>query len=129
MFFCNILKKSKKKLIPPNKDFSHYLKDTVKNTFYTSPTYEGINSLCKMFSDYTSLFSKVYDIHKSASKVNDDLEKICYWTYQWKMQFNPDPNKQGNEVIFSQKQVQITYHIHLSILMIITFLNAPMKSF
>ena len=41
--------------------------------------------------------------HKSASKVNDDLEKISYWAYQWKMQFNPDPTKQANEVIFSQK--------------------------
>ena len=28
---------------------------------------------------------------------------ISYWAYQWKMQFNPDPNKPANEVIFSQK--------------------------
>ena len=59
--------------------------------------------MCKIFADDTSLFSKVYDIHKSASKLNDDLEKISYWAYQWKMQFNPDPNKQANEVIFSRK--------------------------
>ena len=64
---------------------------------------DGINSLCKIFADCTSLFSKVYDIHKSARKRNDDLEKISYWAYQWKMQFNPDPNKQANEVIFSRK--------------------------
>ena len=63
---------------------------------------DGINSLCKIFADDTSLFSKVYDIHKSASKLNDDLEKISYWGYQWNMQFNPDPTKQANEVIFSQ---------------------------
>ena len=59
--------------------------------------------MCKIFADDTSLFSKVYDIHNSASKLNDDLEKISYWAYQWKMQFNPDPNKQANEVIFSRK--------------------------
>ena len=41
--------------------------------------------------------------HNSASKHNDDLEKISYWPYQWKMQFNPDLNKQANEVIFSRK--------------------------
>ena len=41
--------------------------------------------------------------HKSASKVNDDLEKISYWAYQWKMQFNPGPNKQTNEVILCRK--------------------------
>ena len=64
---------------------------------------DGINSLCKIFADDTSLFTKVYDIHKSASNPNDDLEKISYWAYQWKMQFNPDPNKQANEIIFSQK--------------------------
>ena len=58
---------------------------------------DGIYSLCKIFADDTSLFSKVYDIHKSASNLNDDLEKIIYWDYQWKMQFNPDPNKQANE--------------------------------
>ena len=49
------------------------------------------------------LFSKVYDIHKSVSKLNDDLEKISYWAYHWRLQFNPDPNKQANEVIFSRK--------------------------
>ena len=64
---------------------------------------DGINSLCKIFADDISLFSKVYDIHKSASNLNDDLEKISYWAYQWKMQFNPDPNKQDNEFIFSRK--------------------------
>ena len=95
---------------------------------YINDLPDGINSLCKIFADDTSLFSKVYDIHKSASNLNDELEKINYWAYQWKMQSNPDPNKQASEVFFSQKQIQITYHIHLSNLTIITFLNAPIKS-
>ena len=69
---------------------------------YINDLPDGINSLYKIFADDTSLFSKVYDIHKSASNLNDDLEKISYWAYQWKMQFNPDPNKQANEVIFSR---------------------------
>ena len=70
---------------------------------YINDLPDGINSLCKMFADDTSLFSKVYDIRKSASNLNNDLEKISYWAYQWKMQFNPDRNKQANEVIFSRK--------------------------
>ena len=70
---------------------------------YINDLPDGINSLCKIFSDDTSLFSKVYDIHKSASNLNDDLEKISYWAYQWKMQFYPDPNKQANDVTFSRK--------------------------
>ena len=68
---------------------------------YVNDLPDGINSLCQIFADVTSLFSKVYDIHKSASKLNDDLKKICYWGYQWKIQFNPDPIKQANQVIFS----------------------------
>ena len=70
---------------------------------YINDLSDGINSLCKIFADDTSLFSKVYDIPNSASKLNDDLEKISYGAYQWKMQFNRDPNKQANEVIFSRK--------------------------
>ena len=38
IIFCNVSKESEKKLIPPNKDFSHYLKDPANNTFYMSPT-------------------------------------------------------------------------------------------
>ena len=49
---------------------------------YINDLPDGINSLCKIFPDDTSLFSKVYDINKSASKRNDDLEKISYWAYQ-----------------------------------------------
>ena len=68
---------------------------------YINDLPDGINSLCKIFTDDTYLFLKVYYIHKSASKLNDGLEKISYWACQWKMQFNPDPTKQTNEVIFS----------------------------
>ena len=38
MFFRNIPKEIEQKLIPPNKDFSHYLKDPANNTFFMSPT-------------------------------------------------------------------------------------------
>ena len=64
---------------------------------------DGITSLCKIFADDTSLFSKVYDIDISAKELNSDLENISKWAFQWKMQFNPDPNKQANEVYFSKK--------------------------
>ena len=64
---------------------------------------DGITSICKIFADDTSLFSKVYDIDISAKELNSDLENISKWAFQWKMQFNPDPNKQANEVIYSRK--------------------------
>ena len=67
---------------------------------YINDLPDSITSVCKIFAD-TSLFSKVQDINKSANELNCDLEKVSNWAYQWKMQFNPDPNKQANEVIFS----------------------------
>ena len=56
-----------------------------------------------MFLGDTFLFSKVYDINTSVSKLNADLEMINYWAYQWKIRFNPGSKKQSNEVIFSRK--------------------------
>ena len=58
---------------------------------------------CKIFADDTSLFSKVLDVNESTKKLNFDLEKNIKWVFQWKMQFNPDPNKQTNKVIICQK--------------------------
>ena len=70
---------------------------------YINDLPDGITSICKIFADDTSLFSKVKVIKRSANKLNCDLEKVSNLAYQWKMQFNPDPNKQANEVIFSRK--------------------------
>ena len=38
--------------------------------------------MCKIFADYTSLFSKVLDINKSVTELNTDLKKIRQWAYQ-----------------------------------------------
>ena len=49
------------------------------------------------------MFSVSHDVNVSARELNDDLRKISNWNFQWKMSFNPDVNKQAQEVIFSQK--------------------------
>ena len=59
--------------------------------------------MCKIFADDTYLFAKVLDINKSVAERNTDLVKISQWAYQWKMQFNHDPSKQANKIIFSRK--------------------------
>ena len=87
-----------------------------------------INSLGKVSEDDTSLFSKVYDIRKSASQLNDGLKKISHWAYQWKIQFNPDPKNKLMKLHSLGKQVHITFYIHLSNLATMRFLNAPIKS-
>ena len=70
---------------------------------YINQLLNGITSMCKNFAYDTSLFSKVQAINKSANEVNRDLNKICNCSYQWKMQCNPDSNKQVNEIIFWRK--------------------------
>ena len=70
---------------------------------YVNDLLDRLTSICKIFADDTSPFSKVFNINESANDLNIDLKKISQWAYQWKMQLNPDPNKQANEVIFSWK--------------------------
>ena len=54
-------------------------------------------------------FSVVNDTNVSCNELNEDLFKINKWAHQWKMSFNPDPNKSATEVIFSHKSNQITH--------------------
>ena len=58
-----------------------------------------------MFADDTSFFSKVLDVNKLVIELNADLEKINQWAYQLKTQFNSDPNKQANQVLFSRESI------------------------
>ena len=36
----------------------------------------------------------------SPFELNNNLQVMNYWGFQWKIQFNPDPNKQVQEVYF-----------------------------
>ena len=60
-----------------------------------------LNPKLSFFADDTSLFSIVHDPNTSAVDLNRDLTLICQWVYKWKMSFNPDPNKQVVQVLFS----------------------------
>ena len=70
---------------------------------YINDLPHDISSICKMFADDTSLFSKVKDSSLSLSNLNYDLETINQWAHQCKNSFNPDPNKQATEALFSRK--------------------------
>ena len=54
-------------------------------------------------------FSVVHDTQTSANNLNKDSEKINNWAFQWKRNFNPDPTKQAQEVIFSRKAREICH--------------------
>ena len=82
---------------------------------------DGLKSECKLIFDENYLFSVVNDINTSASDLNEDLEKTDNWAFKWKMNFNPDPNKQTQEIIFSRKK---TASLHP----VVYFDNKPVKS-
>ena len=49
-----------------------------------------------------------HDGHSDSFQVKF-LKVITDWAYQWKMQFNPDINKQAVQVIFSQKRTKLIH--------------------
>ena len=67
-------------------------------------------SKAKFFPEDTSLFYMVHDINISANKRNNDLKKVSNWGFQWKMCFHPNPSKQAQEIIFSQKLKKVPHH-------------------
>ena len=70
---------------------------------YINELSDNLTSYAKYFVNDASLFSVVGNVNTSAKELNDDLEKVNEWAFQWKMSFNPDPSKEAHEVIFSCK--------------------------
>ena len=74
---------------------------------YINDLSENLASNPKLFADSNSLISGVKNIDASNIDLNNDLKRIGEWEFQWKMNFNPDPTKQAQELFFSRK-VQTT---------------------
>ena len=80
---------------------------------YINDLEKNIKSNVKFFADDTMLYSIVKDVSLSADELNHDLDLICQWAHQWKMQFNPDPTEQANEIIFPVRGPnQPIHHYH-----------------
>ena len=73
-----------------------------------------LKSNAKLFADDTSLFTIVKDKNESANILNNDLQLISKWVYQWKMLFKPDPKKPAQEVLFSRKK-QLQNHPNITL--------------
>ena len=67
---------------------------------YINDVVQNVSSDAKLVADDTSLFTVVYDESTAADQLIRDLKVISDWAYQFKMQFNPDKNKQAIQVIF-----------------------------
>ena len=70
---------------------------------YINDLTEDLRCNVKLFADDTSLFTVVEDYHVAANDMNHDLEWINQWLYNWRMYFNPDPQKQAVELTLLRK--------------------------
>ena len=112
-------------------------------TLYINALEKWIKSSFKFFTENTQ-FSIVRDSTTSANELNHDLQLISRCAFQWKMNFNPDPKKPAEEIIFSHKRSrvdhptvffnnnelrQVNYHKHLTLDSKLTFVNQVIKSY
>ena len=74
---------------------------------YINVLADNLASDLRLFADDTSLFTVMHDETVLAQVLNSDHETIKKLADQWKMQFNPDVNKQVVQVIFSQKKSKL----------------------
>ena len=84
---------------------------------YINDLERNIKSNVKYFADDTMLYSIVNDPVTSANDLNHDLKVINQWAYIWKVEFNPGPNKQATELLFSCKKIVQTIHLFSSMVL------------
>ena len=76
---------------------------------YINDLADGLSPNTKLFADDTSIFPVIHDSVITTVELNSDLSRKKKWTFQWKISFNPDPNKQAQEIIFSRKLKKVCY--------------------
>ena len=80
---------------------------------YSNDLPNGLKSNTNLFAHDASLFPIIHDVNLSQADLNEDLDKIKYWAYQWKMIFNPRSSKKAQEEIFIRKLNNLL-HPHLA---------------
>ena len=73
---------------------------------YINDIVDGLQNVIKLFADDTSIYSVVKDRDGAAANLNQDLERVSLWVWQWKMQFNCDKTE---EVIFLVQRSKIEH--------------------
>ena len=74
----------------------------------------------KLFADDTSLFTVVREANEAAQHMTLDPQLVSQWAHDWRMSFNPDPQKQAVELLFSRKRSEKDHPVLL-------FNNIPVK--
>ena len=60
----------------------------------------------------------ITDPNAKVNDLNNGLAKINDWAYQWKMNFNPEPFKQAQEVLFPEKLRAKTIPAYISVIIL-----------
>ena len=55
---------------------------------YINDLVDGVHNDIKLFADDTYIFSVVKDKDEATETLNQDLERVRLWAWQWKIQFN-----------------------------------------
>ena len=63
-----------------------------------------LKSNVKLFADDTSFFTVVKNKNNSANILNNDLQSISIWAYNWKMLFNPNLVNRLKRRYFKEKR-------------------------
>ena len=87
---------------------------------YINDLTENLKCNVKLFADDTSLFTVAENSNAAANDMNHDWELKMQWAHDWRMSFNPDPQKQAVELIFSTKKTEVDHPV-------ILFNNVPVK--
>ena len=74
----------------------------------------------KLIADDTSLFTVAREANEAAQHMNLDLQLVSQWAHDWRMSFNPDPQKQAVKLSFSRKRSGKDHPV-------ILFNNIPVK--
>ena len=80
---------------------------------YINDLSKNLKCNVKHFADDTSFFTVVQNPNTAANDMNHELKLIKQWAHQWRMSFNPDPQKQAVEIIFSRKRNNIDHPVIL----------------
>ena len=67
-----------------------------------------------------SLLTIARETNEAAEHMNQDLQLTTQWANDWRISFNPDPQKQAVELLFSKKRNEIDHPV-------ILFNNIPVK--
>lgn len=70
---------------------------------YVNGLSDNFISIAKLFADDISIIYITNNINDVTEEISNDLNRISYLLYQWRIMFNPDITKQAQKVIFSRK--------------------------